>query len=25
VIIEGAMVREKGRINVVIIGEELGI
>lgn len=25
VIIEGAMVREKGRINVVLVGEELGI
>ena len=25
VIIEGAMIREKGRINVVLIGEELGI
>ena len=25
VIIEGVMVREKGRINVVIVGEELGI
>jgi len=25
VIIEGAMIREKGRINVILIGEELGI
>lgn len=25
VIIEGAMIREKGRINVVLVGEELGI
>jgi hypothetical protein len=25
VIIEGAMAREKGRINVVLVGEELGI
>ncbi len=25
VIIEGAMVREKGRINVVLVGEELGL
>lgn len=25
VIIEGAMVREKGRLNVVLVGEELGI
>jgi hypothetical protein len=25
VIIEGTMIREKGRINVVLVGEELGI